>query len=196
MWIRGKPSGFFLKGGLMAKVAKRRGRYVLDFYDSKGKRRWITLPAGTTKVAAKKELQKIEYKISRGTYVPEKRVPTFQEVAESWLEYKKQSVRASTWDGYDGHLRNHFESIDRIKVSRITPAQVEKFISEKLNTGMSIATLRKVLVTFNQVMKYAIRHRIEYCSKPVFTFMQFSLRSPMPLNLLCQLLGTFDDSLL
>ena len=33
-------------------MAKRRGRYVIDFYDTYGKRRWKTLPKGTTKKKA------------------------------------------------------------------------------------------------------------------------------------------------
>ena len=30
----------------MACIAKRRERYVIDFYDTYGKRRWITMPKG------------------------------------------------------------------------------------------------------------------------------------------------------
>jgi hypothetical protein len=41
----------------MAKVCKRRSRWVLDFYDQHGKRRWITLPEGTTKAKAKEDLR-------------------------------------------------------------------------------------------------------------------------------------------
>jgi site-specific recombinase XerD len=80
-------------------------------------------------------------------------------VAEDWLEYKKPNVRPSTWEGYKGHLKHHFSDIDSLKVNRITTAMVEKFISEKQNKGMTISTLRRVIVTFNQVMKYAVRHR-------------------------------------
>ena len=36
----------------MACIAKRRGRYVIDFYDTYGKRRWKTLAKGTTKKKA------------------------------------------------------------------------------------------------------------------------------------------------
>ena len=44
----------------MACIAKRRGRYVIDFYDSYSKRRWITMPKGTTKKKATEKLREIE----------------------------------------------------------------------------------------------------------------------------------------
>ena len=144
----------------MAKVAKRRGRYVLDFYDSRGRRKWITLPAGTTKANAKKKLKEIEYKVSRGTYLPEKRIPLFKDLAESWLESRKHDVRASTYAMYKGHLANHFEAVNELKVNRITIQTVERFISRHRETGRNISTLKKLLGTFGQVMRYAIRHRL------------------------------------
>ena len=56
-------------------------------------------------------------------------------------------------------MENHFENIDDLKINRITIAKVEKFISDRRKYGVSLPTLRKVLITFGQVMKYAIRHK-------------------------------------
>jgi hypothetical protein len=41
----------------MACIAKRRGCYVIDFYGTYGKRRWITMHKGTTKKKAKGKLR-------------------------------------------------------------------------------------------------------------------------------------------
>ena len=147
----------------MAKVAKRRGRYVLDFYDHQGKRRWVTLPQGTTKKKANEKLREIEDQIAKGVYIPDRRIPTFKRAAKNWLELKKHNVRLSTWEMYDGHLKNHFDAINPIKLNRITTGTVETFISGKQNDEMNITTLRKLIVTFNQVMAYGVRHRyIDY----------------------------------
>ena len=63
----------------------------------------------------------------------------------------------------EGHLNNHFTDLDGIKVNLIATATIEKFITAKQNHRMSLGTLRKVLVTLNQVMGYAVRHRyIDY----------------------------------
>lgn len=143
----------------MACIAKRRGRYVIDFYDNQGKRRWKTLPKGTTKKKAKESIRDIEDQLRKGIYMPDRKVPLFSEVAQDWLEHKKANVRKSTWDMNEGHLRKHFEGINDIKVNRITPAKVEGFIADKQQDGMNLTTLRKIIVTFNQVMKYAVRPR-------------------------------------
>jgi hypothetical protein len=147
----------------MACIAKRRNRWVIDFYDNRGKRRWKTLPKGTTKRKAREAMRDIEDQLARGNYLPDKKIPLFSKVAEDWLEYKKANVRQSTWDSYKGHLKHHFDTLKPIKINRITIAKVEKFISEKQDISMNLTTLRKVIVTFNQIMSYAVRHRyIDY----------------------------------
>ena len=73
----------------MATIVKRRDRWIVDFYDQHGIRRWKTLKKGTTKATAKDELRNIEDMISKGVYMPMGKAPTFKEVAEAWLEFKK-----------------------------------------------------------------------------------------------------------
>jgi len=144
----------------MATIAKRRGRYVLDYYDNRGKRRWQTLKKGTTQKQAKKKLREIEDQLDRGVFIPVSDVPKFNDVAKNWLEYKKANVRGSTYHGYKSHLDNHFDFVNELKINRIRVATVEKFISNRREKKVSLATIRKLLITFGQVMKYAIRHRL------------------------------------
>jgi integrase len=92
----------------------------------------------------------------RCEFLPDRKIPTLKKAGEDWIELKKQNVRASTAKMYEGHLEHHFD--DDIKVNRITTAKVEKIISAKQQTEMNITTLRKILITFNQVMNYAVRH--------------------------------------
>jgi integrase len=143
----------------MACIAKRRNRYVIDFYDNQGKRRWKTLPKGTTKAKAKEAMREIEDQLAKGIYLPDKKIPIFSKVAEDWLEYKRPNVRQSTLKMYKGHLKHHFQDVDNIKVNRITMAKVERFIADKQTNDMNLTTLRKLIVTFNQVMNYAVRHK-------------------------------------
>jgi integrase len=147
----------------MACIAKRRNRYVIDFYDHHGKRRWKTLPKGMTKAKARETMRELEDQIARGIWLPEKRVPLFEKVAADWLEHKKPNLRASTWSVYEGHTRNHFEEFDNLKINRITTAKIEKFITDRQNQGMNISTIRKILVSLGQIMAFAVRHRyIDY----------------------------------
>lgn len=144
----------------MACVTKRRGRYVIDFYDQHGKRYRKTMKAGATKEESRKELREIEAKIERRIFLHEKKTPSFKEVAERWLEYKETRCRATSWEMYQGHLRNHFSDLNESKINRITTATVEGFITARQSTDMSLTSLRKILITMNMVMKYAVRHRL------------------------------------
>ncbi len=143
----------------MAKVSKRRGRYVIDYYDPHGKRRWLTMPKESTLKQSKDKLREIEDGLARGVLLPVKQVPTFKEVAESWIAHKKANVRSSTLTMYNSHVLNHFETVNHVRINRITVAMVEKFIADQRGKGVSLPTLKKILISFGQVFKYAIRHR-------------------------------------
>ncbi len=147
----------------MACISKRRNRYVIDFYDTQGKRRWITLPKGSTKTAAKDKLREVEDQLKKGIYLPAKKIPVFSEIAKDWLNYKKPNLRETTWEVYQGHLKNHFDDLNNLKINSISTAKIEKFISSRHDDGMNIGTLRKILVTRGQIMGYAVRHKyIDY----------------------------------
>jgi integrase len=143
----------------MACISKRRGRWVIDFYDQHGKRRWITLPAGTTKAKAREELRAAEEMVARKIYLPLKKIPSFSEVAHDWIEFKRSKLRASTWEVYEGHVRNHFRDMDKLKINQVTTATTEKFIITRQARGMKIGTLRKILVTMGQILSFAVRHK-------------------------------------
>jgi len=81
----------------MACISKRRGRYVIDFYDNQGKRQRKTLKKGIIKKKAKDKLREIEDQLARGNYIPNEKIPTFTEVAKDWFEHKKPNIRHSTW---------------------------------------------------------------------------------------------------
>jgi integrase len=146
------------KGAVMAKVAKRRDRYVIDFYDHQGKRRWQTMPAGTTLKVAKDKLREIEAAVGRGVYIPPKDVSALQSIAKDWLELKRANVRGSTLQMYDGHLK-HFAEIEHARVDRITAKTIEQWTAKRREAGVTLATLRKLLLTLGAVLKYAVRHR-------------------------------------
>jgi integrase len=143
----------------MACVVKRRHRYVLDYYDSEGKRQRETLPKGTSKEKAKERMREIEDQLAKGNYIPDKKIPPFETVGNDWLKYKKLNLRHTTWSTYEGIVLNHFAQFKDLKINRITTATVEKYITERQNEGMHINTLRKDIVALGQIMAYAVRHK-------------------------------------
>ena len=170
----------------MACITKRRDRWVIDCYDQHGKRYRKTLPPRTNKDDARKMLREIEERIERRTLLHEKKTPLFSEVKGKWLDHKKQFLRETTWETCQTNCRLHFTELDMLKINQITTATIEKFISGLQNTGKTImrwkklkkdeqgivketmnlekkialGTVRKVIVTLNQIMAYAVRHRL------------------------------------
>jgi len=144
----------------MACIAKRRDRWVIDFYDNQGKRRRKTLPKDTTKAEAKKILRDIEDKLDKGIYIPQKNLPVFSVVADMWLKTKKPNIRHSTYGQYKGHLENHLKPFFQdYNINRITYNKIEKFISYCLDNDMKIPTLKKILINLGAIMTYAVRKR-------------------------------------
>ena len=141
----------------MATIAKRRDRYVIDFYDHTGRRQRISMPKGATKQAARDRMREIEEQVSRGVYLPGKKIPTFGEVAQDWLAYKRQYVRENTFSMYEMFLRTRFETLNDLPVNKVSMATIERFFSEAYGTNLT--TLRKVSCTIGQIMQYALRHK-------------------------------------
>jgi integrase len=127
----------------MACISKRRGRWVIDFYDQHGKRRWKTLPEGAAKGQAKEELRAIEDMLTRGVYLPHTKTPTFSEVARIWIEYKRPKLRETTWEVYEGHVRNHFHDLDGLKINWSTVVTIEQFITARQLDGMNLGNPEK-----------------------------------------------------
>ncbi len=145
----------------MAKVSKRRNRYVLDYYDHEGRRKRVTLPKETTLKQAKARLREIESQLANGKYIPFEKNPTFDQVAKEWLQNKKLNIRASTWSVYKGHTENHFNEFTGLKINQISIQKVEKYIKIRQTAGMNISTLRKILSSMRQIFQLAVKRN--YC---------------------------------
>jgi integrase len=147
----------------MAKVVKRQTndghRWVLDFFDQEGKRQRITMRKGKTRADAERELAAKLDEVDNATFVSKKAVPLFSKVAKDWLVVKKANLRESTYTTYEGHTKNHFPEFESRRIRGISVADVEKYISKRQYQGMPIATLRKILVSLNQIFNYAVRHK-------------------------------------
>ena len=130
----------------MACISKRRGRYVLDYYDDQGCRSRKTLKKGATLKAAKTKLREIEEQLARGVYIDDRRMPTFEKVADYWLETKKSNIRESTWTIYESHVRNHLAELRNMQINRITTGRIEKMIAGYQLKGQNIGTIRKTML--------------------------------------------------
>lgn len=150
-----------------ARFKEKRNRRVIDFYDQHGKRRWKTLPEGTTRTQAKKVLRGIEDKVEKGDFTAQKDIPSLSEAADKWLELKRQKRRESTCDSYRSHMEKHLKPYyGKTSVARIKVDSVERFIKHLQKSETTVPTIKKILRTFQDIMTYACRKKWIY-SNPV-----------------------------
>ncbi len=128
----------------MACVRYRRGRWVIDFYDQDGERRWYTMPKGSSRKDANIKKGDLEKKVQQETYKVPKSIPLFPDVADDWLN-SKVNIRDNTKEGYKGHIETHLKPFFQgLKVNQITYTVVEKYMISTLEKGVTPATLRKI----------------------------------------------------
>ena len=82
----------------------------------------------------------------------------------NWLKpgwsSKEPNIRHSTFGQYKGHLDNHLNPyFGQTKINQVTFDAIEKFKSNSIKSGVSSATLRKILTTLGSILTYAVRMR-------------------------------------
>ena len=144
----------------MACIRKRRDRWVIDFYDQHGKRRWKTMKEGTNKKQARAELRGIEEKVEKGEYISPAKIPSFSKVADMWLVSKKPNIRHATYTEYKSHVECHLKPYyGQTLISRINFDSVEKFIEHCTSKEIATLTAKKIIISFGAIMSYAIKKR-------------------------------------
>ena len=140
----------------MACIAKRRGRWIVDFYDQYGRRR---IESYHTQASAKDALTKRLHEVRYGTYRASSEIPTLEEVAKGWL-VSKQDRRPSTVAGWENYVHAHIiPSLGALRLDRVQVREVEAF-REKLRHEKDLAprTINKILACVTAVFDYARRH--------------------------------------
>lgn len=81
----------------------------------------------------------------------------FSKVAESWLTAKAQLVKRSSYCAYSLILKTHllptFKNHKEIKES-----EAQKFVIDKLNSGLKRKTVKDILATLKAVIRYGEKH--------------------------------------
>jgi len=126
----------------MACVKKRRGKWVIDYRDTEGKRHWITVDGN--RQDAEQELSKI---IGAGKR-PVNRKITVRQQAQNWLENEaKQRLKNSTYLEYKAALENHiFPFLGSKRFCKVERDDLIAFITKKdKKEGLSRATIKNLV---------------------------------------------------
>jgi integrase len=130
-----------------------RGAYTI--YTASGpKRRYVT---GKTREEARQKLTKAMADRDGGL-VFEDRGLTVGEYVERWLkDAVRGTVRQSTYETYEYMTYPHIvPALGRIKLKALTPVHVRTFYREKLDSGLSAATVHKMHSVLRKALKQAV----------------------------------------
>lgn len=145
----------------MAYIRKReypsgRAVYVIGFKDQHG--RWHERAAGTRRKDAEVLLRRIQEEIAAGTYGVKREDPTFSELLERFLAAKTREVKPRTLEDYRYTLEKYaLPAFGNKRISQITPATVDAFLSDLGERGISPAVAGKVYRYVKTVLRYAVR---------------------------------------
>ena len=91
-----------------------------------------------------------------------KNYKTFEEIAKLWQSDKKQYVKKSTFAAYSLLLANHLlPSFGGI--NDITEEEVQQFVFNKLNNGLSHKTIKDILIVLKMILRFGAKNKmIEY----------------------------------
>ena len=82
---------------------------------------------------------------------------TIREIAVAWKEYKRPYVKQSTMAAYVLILENHiipcFGDCDSLHEK-----EVQAFVLQKLEKGLSIKSVKDILIVLKMVMKYGVKN--------------------------------------
>src|SRR5215813_7661953 len=139
----------------MACVKKRRGKWVVDYRDSQGRRHWETKD---DKRAAQDRLSEI----LKGKDLDIADNRTFEEYGNWWLENcAKGQVKASTYDEYESVLRKHvYPLLGSTPFVEVRRPMIRELIAAKKAEGYEQSTIRNIMAPVRGMFFQAIEDGI------------------------------------
>lgn len=88
---------------------------------------------------------------------------TIREIAEVWSKDKRLYVKQSTYAAYMLILHHHIIPAFGNN-SEIQESQVQKFVLNKIDSGLGIKTIKDILIVLKMIVKFGCKHQwLSYC---------------------------------
>jgi integrase len=138
----------------VACIARRRGRYVLDWRDHTGARRWRSFP---TKAEAEQALSDVLRESGHAAVAVVDPKITLGAYSARWLEHLTPVVKPATLRSYSGAVDLHVPAVLKtLRVRQLTRGHVRELLSAKLAAGLSRNTVRIIHATLRAMLNAAI----------------------------------------
>jgi len=138
----------------MACVRKRRGKFVLDYRDVTGRRRWQSFDLERE---AKAELMRVMEETGPQEQPDIDPDITVGAYAERWLSDQQGFLKPRTLESYSWALTKHIlPEIGATRVRRVSRTAVKTLVTIKLREGLSKSTVRIIRATLHAMLNEAI----------------------------------------
>jgi integrase len=133
--------------------------------DGKQKRRFFY---GKTRQEVADKMNEVIHNINRGTYIEPSKIK-LNDWLNTWLnEYKKSSIRPSTYDSYEYLIRLHITpAIGHIVLKDLRPEHLQKLYNDKTasgkvdcNGGLSAKTVNRIHVVLHAALDQAVKNSL------------------------------------
>jgi len=121
-----------------------------------GKKKFTTRRGFETKALAKKAMTELEYKIDKeGVNYNKRRLESYSDVYELWLEQYQNQVRASTYKQTNGIFKNNIiPALGHYRIDQISPVMCQQLVNEWFS---KFTSYRKMTMYMSIIFKYAIK---------------------------------------
>lgn len=117
--------------------------YIIGFRDQHG--RWMEKAAGPRRKDAEALLARIQREVAEGVYGREREDPRFSDYYTTWMEAKARSLKPSSLTDYRNAFNRYIlPRFGKLRLSRIGPQLVQKWVNDLASSGLSPASVRKV----------------------------------------------------
>ncbi len=138
----------------MACIRKRRGKWVVDYRDAAGIRRWATCRTRREAEEVLDVRRREARQATRPVVDPDITVAVY---AERWLGLVAASVKPRTMETTRYALRTHLlPALGAMKVRQLAKGQVKAFLAGKLVSGLAPATVRIIYSTLRALLNAAV----------------------------------------
>jgi len=118
-----------------------------------GKRRLVY---GETRKEAQALLDDLRAAARQGMVPADSRLTVGRYLA-SWLETKRSTVRPSTWESYEGHVRLHLAMLASVPLAHLLPTDVRNLVKNRQAEGCAPRTVAYTLMVLRMAIKQAVR---------------------------------------
>ena len=138
----------------MACIRKRRGKWVVDYRDSAGIRRWITCETRRDAESILDERRRESRQGTRPVVDPDISV---EDYSKRWLGIVQATVKQATYDSYSNMLRLHvLPAFGSVKLRQLQRGRIREWLAGRLTASYARASVRIMQATLRAMINAAI----------------------------------------